>query len=95
MAKQNKQNKLGSQKHEWKERTDDGVIEYRAIHHAKEWRIIWSYKVGRSEEKVWHELEEITPEIWQSLYHILEGKYRRGRLPFDILDQVKKTLEGE
>ena len=93
MARQNSQNKLGNQRHEWKERDEEGnLIIYRAIHHASDWRVIWSYKVGRSEEAVWNDLEEVTPEVWQTLRDILWRKYQRGRVPFDLVEAIDKRL---
>ena len=96
MARQNSQNKLGNQRPEWKERDEDGNwINYRAIHHGSDWRIIWSYKVGRSEEVVWHDVEEITTEMWQTLRDILWRKYQRRRVPFEIVEAIDKLLERE
>ena len=93
MARQNSQNKLGNQRHEWKERDEEGNwIIYRAIHHASDWRVIWSYKVGRSEEAVWNDLEEVTPEVWQTLRDILWRKYQRGRVPFELVEAIDKRL---
>ena len=92
MAKQNSKNSLGRQKHEWKDTLDGETITYRAIHHANEWRIIWSYKVGRSEEVAWHDVEEITAEMWEALRDIVWRKYQRKRLPYHIVEAIDKKL---
>ncbi len=93
MAHQNKQNRLGSQKHEWKDKHADGRnITYRAIHHGTEWRVIWSYKVGRSEEVVWEEVESVTFDMWEILRDILWRKYQRRRIPYELVEAIDKRL---
>jgi len=96
MAKQNQKNSLGKQIHEWKDVNEYGEkIMYRAIHHASDWRIIWSYKVGRSEEVVWNDVEEITEDMWETLRDIIWRKYQRKRVPFDLLVAIDKKLGRE
>lgn len=96
MARQNQQNKLGNQKHEWKDRDEEGnVVMYRAIHHACDWRFIWSYKVGRSEEVEWHDVEEVSREMWETLRDILWRKYQRKRLPFELIEAIDKRLAND
>ena len=96
MARQNKQNKLGKQKHEWRDTDEDGeAINYRAIHHGEAWRFIWSYKVGRTDEVVWHDVEEVSTEMWETLRDILWRKYQRRRVPFEMVEAIDKLLEKE
>jgi len=94
MARQNKQNKLGNQKHEWKDTDADGEkVNYRAIHHGNDWRLIWSYKVGRNEEISWNDVEEVTLEMWESLRDILWRKYQRGRVPYEIVEALDAKIQ--
>jgi len=93
MARQNSQNKLGSQRHEWRDKDEEGNdINYRAIHHGCDWRFIWSYKVGRSDEAVWNDVEEVTEDIWLTLRDILWRKYQRRRVPFELVEAIDKRL---
>ena len=96
MARQNKQNKLGSQRHEWRDKDEDGEdVNFRAIHHGNDWRIIWSYKVGRTEEVVWHDVEEVTTEMWETLRDVLWRKYQRRRVPYELVEAIDKKLASE
>ena len=96
MARQNNQNKLGNQRHEWKDTDAEGdVVNYRAIHHGADWRFIWSYKVGRTEDVVWNDVEEVTVEMWETLRDILWRKYQRRRVPFEIVDAIDKRLANK
>jgi hypothetical protein len=96
VARQNRQNKLGSQRHEWRTSDEEGrIINYRAIHHGTEWRFIWSFKVGRSEEIAWNEVEEVSREMWETLRDILWRKYQRRRVPFEFIDAIDKKLAQE
>lgn len=95
MARQNNQNKLGNQRHEWRDTDEEGnVLTYRAIHHGTDWRFIWSYKVGRDEDVVWRDAEA-TREMWEILRDILWRKYQRKRVPFELVNAIDKLLAKE
>lgn len=67
---------------------------YRANHHAGQWTLARSLKVGRSEEEVWEPLV-FTREDWLTLRELLWRKYQRKRCPWKMIEQIDKLLEDE
>ena len=80
---------MGMQKHEWRERDEEGVRFYRAEYHASRWRLISKPK-GEEERQ---EHDPISREEWTKLRELLFNKYQRRRLPWEIVQQVDKILE--
>lgn len=80
--------------HTWKERTEDGVIVYRACHHAGKWKLESSPKVGRSlrDDVDWTPVE-MTREYWVTLRDLLWRKYQRKRCPWHFIEKIDKLLE--
>lgn len=76
-------------KHEWKERTEDGLRFFIASHHGAEWTL--RSKLKSEEEWTYHDPIEL--DHWVELRDILWRKYQRKRLPFSQIEQIDKTIE--
>ncbi len=82
--------------HNWKERTEDGVILYRANFHAGQWTLETAPKVGRAlkDEVVWQAVD-FTRDHWLTLRDILWKKYQRKRCPWRRIEKIDKLLEDK
>ena len=76
------------QRHEWRERTDEGVRMYRAEYHASHWRMLTQLK-GDEE---WETREELTHGDWTKLREILFNKYQRKRVPWEFVERIDQRL---
>lgn len=81
--------------HEWREETDEGTRVYKAVYHARDWRVATSMKVGRSEKPMWEDIDPITPEVWEALRDVLFRKYQRKRCPWNFIVEIDKKLGRE
>lgn len=79
------------QKHEWRERDEEGLRFFRAEYHASRWRLISRAKDGEE----WREHDPISREEWQKIREILFNKYQRKRVPWGMVERVDKMLEDE
>ena len=76
------------QRHEWRERTDEGVRFFRAEYHASRWRLLTQLKG----EEDWEPKEELSREDWTKLREILFNKYQRKRIPWEFVERIDKRL---
>lgn len=77
------------QRHEWRERTEEGVRFYRAEYHASRWRMLTQLKG----EEDWEPREELTHGDWTKLREILFNKYQRKRVPWKFVERIDLKLE--
>ncbi|MDA0768215.1 MAG: hypothetical protein O3A92_15510 [Verrucomicrobia bacterium] len=77
------------QKHQWRDRDEEGMILYRAEYHASRWRVI-SQRKGEEE---WEDHDPIKRELWEKLREILFNKYQRKRVPWQLVERIDKLLE--
>lgn len=77
------------QKHQWRERDEDGVRIYRAEYHASRWRLL-SQPKGEEE---WTEHQPISRAEWKKLREILFNKYQRKRCPWELIEKIDQRLE--
>ena len=76
-------------KHEWREHTDDGELrKIRALHHAGQWRL----QQRLAADPGWTDLDPPAREDLLALRDVLWGKYKRGRLPHDQIEEVDALL---
>ena len=78
------------QKHEWRERDEEGLRFYRAEYHASRWRLTSRGK----EEEVWREHDPISEEEWRKLREVMFNKYQRKRVPWQLVERIDKILEN-
>lgn len=77
------------QRHQWRERDEEGVILYRADYHASRWRMSWQ----RKGDEDWVDCDPITVEQWRKIREILFNKYQRKRCPWEMVEKIDKMLE--
>ena len=77
------------QKHQWRERDEEGVRIFRAEYHSSTWRLISQWKG----EEDWIEHDPISREEWKKLREILFNKYQRKRCPWEMVGRIDKLLE--
>ncbi|MFT7464218.1 MAG: hypothetical protein ACI9EF_002567 [Pseudohongiellaceae bacterium] len=76
-------------KHEWRDRTDDGELrKVRATHHGGNWRM----QVRLASDDGWNDLDPAPSADLSVLLDVLEGKYKRNRVPHHQLQQVQLLL---
>jgi len=79
----------GMKKHEWKEKTADGVRIYAATMHGAVWKL--RSRLRSEEEWTYHDPLEL-PEL-RLLREVLWRKYQRQRVPFKQVEQIDKMIE--
>jgi hypothetical protein len=76
------------QRHEWRERTEDGLRFHRAEYHSGRWQLLTQLKGDEN----WERKEEMTREEWMKLREILWNKYQRKRVPWEFIERIDKRL---
>lgn len=85
---------LCMESHNWKQRTDEGMIIYKAGYHAGKWTLVSAPKVGRAQKEfVTWESVEFTRLHWVALRDVLWRKYQRKRCPWKLIEAIDKMLE--
>lgn len=86
---------LHSQIHEWRERTEDGRVQWvRAGWDTRQ----WYFTVTTKGDPEWHEIEKPSLELLEALRDVLWRKYQRKRLSWKFvleLDAHIADLKGE
>lgn len=78
-------------KHEWRERTDEGELrKVRATHHGGHWRL----QVQLASDDGWNDLDPPPRSDLEALREVLWGKYKRNRLPHRQIDEIDALLEA-
>jgi len=77
------------ERHEWREKTADGVRFWRARRHAG----AWTFHTTLKHDPEWQPVDPVPRELWQSLRDILWRKYQRKRLPWERVAQIDAILE--
>lgn len=76
-------------RHEWRERTDDEEIRLvRVSRFGGRWRWEQRFKT----EAGWTVLDPIPESDLLRLREVLDGKYRRGQVPFEHLAEIDRLL---
>lgn len=79
------------EKHEWRERGEDGLVYFKATHHAGRWHL---YRQPKDAEE-WEEISPIPRPHWETIRDILWRKYQRKRGSFRLLEEIDKRLAEE
>ncbi|MCB9897532.1 MAG: hypothetical protein H6825_05980 [Planctomycetes bacterium] len=77
-------------RHEWRERTDGG--ETRLVT-AERFGKRWTLRARLKSEPDWTTLDPIPADDLHTLREILEAKYRRGSVPFELIAEIDALLE--
>jgi len=78
--------------HEWRQQTDDGPRLYRARRFARRWTLESRLK---SDETWMAVAPPFDPEIVERLRDLLWAKYRRQRVPFEVVREIDLLLPAE
>lgn len=76
------------QRHEWRERTGEGLRFYRAEYHASRWRLSTRLK----DDEDWERKEGLSREEWTKLRGILWNKYQRKRVPWEFVERIDRMI---
>ncbi len=76
------------QNHTWRERDEEGVTFYKAIHHGGR----WSLNSQRKGDEGWEKHEPIPDELLEKLREVVFNKYQRGRCGWKLVAGVDKLL---
>ena len=76
-------------KHDWKERTEDGVRTWRATFHGGN----WSMRSKLKSDEFWTIHDPMQRPELEALRDLLWRKYQRGRLPHKLVEQIDKMIE--
>ena len=77
------------ERHEWRERVEEGVRYFKAEHHAGRWAFFTLLKG----EDDWTPIETPDVELWKLLRDLLWRKYQRKRCPWRLVEDIDKRLE--
>ncbi|NNC90201.1 MAG: hypothetical protein HKN82_17225 [Akkermansiaceae bacterium] len=77
------------QRHQWRERTEEGLRFWRATYHAGEWSMASQLKG----EEEWTPQEVIGRPEWEKLRDVLWRKYQRKRCPWELIEKIDRRLE--
>lgn len=77
---------------EWVEKLDGGVKRKVRISFPGRGQVKWQFK--RSDEDAWDYDSPPTLDDWEALEEKLSGGYNRRRVPFEMLDLVRKLMKG-
>ena len=76
------------EKHEWRDREEEGLVYYKATHHAGRWNF---YRLPKGDED-WTEVDPVPREHWETLRDILWRKYQRKRGAYRLIEEIDKRL---
>ncbi len=77
------------ERHEWRERDEEGVCYFKAEHHAGR----WTFATLRKGDDDWTPVEVPEESLWRTLRDLLWRKYQRKRCPWRLVEGVDKHLE--
>ncbi len=81
---------LHSQIHEWRERTEDGRVQWvKAGWDARQ----WNFSITTKDDPEWHEVPKPTLEMLEALRDVLWRKYQRKRLSWKFVEDLDALLE--
>lgn len=81
----------GMDKHEWRERTEEGVRFWRATRHAGR----WTFQTTLKSDPEWELIDPVPRELWEALRDVLWRKYQRKRCPWELIERIDKLLEDD
>jgi hypothetical protein len=79
------------EKHEWREREEEGLVYFKATYHAGRWNL---YRQPKNAED-WDEIVPIPREHWEKIRDILWRKYQRKRGTYKFIEEIDKRLAAE